>query len=75
MFDVLEVDLSSDQTRELLALHLAGMHSNSPAGTVFALDLSGLQLAEVMVWSAWVGGKIAATGALRMLDQRSAKSN
>ena len=27
----------------LLAIHLAGMHANSPPGSVFALDLSGLQ--------------------------------
>ncbi len=29
-------DLSSAATRELLRLHLAGMHANSPPGHVFA---------------------------------------
>lgn len=43
MFKIKEDDLSGDQTRTLLALHLAGMHASSPVGSVFALDLTGLQ--------------------------------
>ncbi|MGB6451747.1 MAG: hypothetical protein WBE92_13425 [Steroidobacteraceae bacterium] len=34
-------DPSGEPTRELLALHLAGMCENSPSEYVFALDLSG----------------------------------
>lgn len=67
MFDVRQDDLGSDQTRALLALHLAGMHASSPPGSVFALDLSGLQTPEVTVWTAWHGGRVAAVGALKML--------
>ncbi|WP_397421887.1 GNAT family N-acetyltransferase [Phenylobacterium sp.] len=58
-------DLSGQPTRDLLALHLSGMHDNSPAGHVFALDLSGLQVPEVTVWSAWIGENIAGIGALK----------
>lgn len=60
-------DLSSEPTRALLALHLAGMHANSPAGHVFALDLSGLQAPGVSVWSAWDGDAIVSIGALKEL--------
>jgi putative acetyltransferase len=60
-------DLSGEQTRELLRRHLAGMHANSPAGHVFALDLSGLKSPGVTVWSAWVGERIAGIGALKDL--------
>ncbi len=60
-------DLSSAATRELLALHLAGMHANSPADAVFALDLTGLQRPDVRVWSAWSGERIAGIGALKLL--------
>lgn len=60
-------DLSSEPTRALLTLHLAGMHANSPAGHVFALDLSGLQAPGVTVWSAWDGDAIAGIGALKAL--------
>ena len=64
-------DLSSDATRELLRLHLAGMHANSPPGHVFALDLSGLQAPGVTVWSAWKGEAVCGIGALKQLDAAS----
>jgi putative acetyltransferase len=53
MFKISEDDLSSHATRQLLALHLAGMHVNSPPESVYALDLSGLKEPEVTVWSVW----------------------
>jgi putative acetyltransferase len=68
MFVVREDMLEGEQTRSLLALHLAGLHANSPPGSVFALDLSGLQASDVTVWSAWRGDLIASIGALKMLD-------
>jgi putative acetyltransferase len=68
MFTIKKDDLSSAQSRALLELHLAGMHASSPAGSVFALDLSGLQVPEVTVWSAWCDNQIASIGALKMLD-------
>jgi putative acetyltransferase len=46
MFEIREDDLSDAQTRALLAMHLAGMHANSPPSHVRALDLSGLQARE-----------------------------
>src|ERR1700759_3124550 len=61
-------DLSSAATQELLRLHLAGMHANSPPGHVFALDLSGLQAPGVTVWSAWNGHDICGIGAVKKLD-------
>ena len=63
--DVRLDDLSSPQTRSLLALHLSGMQANTPAGHVFALDLSGLQAPGMTVWTAWRGEAIAAVGALK----------
>lgn len=62
-----EDDLSSEQTRALLALHVAGMEADSPPGTCFVLDLSGLQSSDVTVWSAWYGDAIAGIGALKAL--------
>jgi len=52
----------------LLAYHLQQMHAQSPPGSVYALDLSGLQRADVSVWTAWRGDALAAVGALRVLD-------
>ena len=68
MFDVREDDLSGEQTRALLALHLAGMHASSPPGHVFALDLSGLRAPGVTVWTAWDGEDLAGIGALKALQ-------
>lgn len=73
MFEIREDDLSDEQTRALLALHLAGMHANSPPDSVFALDLSGLQLPDVTVWSAWHQDRIAAVGALKTLGDDAAE--
>jgi len=72
-FLIREDDLSGEPTRALLALHLAGMHASSPPGTVFALDLSGLQVPEVTVWTAWQGDRIASIGALKMLGSGTAE--
>jgi putative acetyltransferase len=60
-------DLSGEPSRRLLALHLQGMHANSPPGHVFALDLSGLRTPDVTVWSAWDGDAVVAIGALKLL--------
>ncbi len=66
--NIREDDLSGQATQDLLRLHLAGMHSNSPAGHVFALDLSGLKSPGVTVWSVWQGASICGIGALKRLD-------
>lgn len=67
--EIREDDLTSPQTLALLKLHLEGMHANSPPGSVFALDHSGLNAGDVTVWSAWVGGTIAGIGALKDLGE------
>ncbi|MDO1585454.1 GNAT family N-acetyltransferase [Rhizobium oryzicola] len=71
MFTVREDDMTDPQTLQLLALHLSGMHADSPEGNVFALDLSGLRVPEVTLWSAWSTDKIASIGALKMLPDGS----
>lgn len=70
-FDIREDDLSGEATQSLLALHLQQMHANSPEGSVFALDLSGLKAADVTVWTAWRGSQVVAVGALKQLGNDS----
>lgn len=67
MFEIREDDLSGEAPRRLLAIHLAGMHASSPPGSVYALDLSGLQTPDVTVWSVWQGDEIVGIGALKRL--------
>ena len=71
MFEVREDDLSGDATLRLLALHLSGMHANSPPGSVNALDLSGLKAPGVSVWSVWEGAELLGIGALKELGDGS----
>lgn len=66
MIVVVEDDLSSKQSRALLALHVADMKAIVPPGATF-LGLSDLLRPEVTVWSAWEEGRIAGIGALKML--------
>lgn len=64
-----EDDLSGKAVQALLALHLSAMHANSPPGHVFALDLSGLKVSGVTVWTAWNGDDIAGIAALKVLGR------
>lgn len=68
-----EDDLSGEPVRDLLALHLAGMLADSPPGTSFALDLSGLQQPGITVWTAWDGEQLAGVGALKRLGDDHAE--
>src|ERR1700733_6673664 len=67
VWDIRKEDLSSEAARDLVHLHLEGMHAHSPPGSVFALDFSGLMAPEVTVWSAWQADKIAGIAALKDL--------
>ncbi|USI75215.1 GNAT family N-acetyltransferase (plasmid) [Sphingomonas morindae] len=65
--------MSAEETRALLGLHLAGMRADSPPDNVHALDLTGLTTPDVTVWTAWVGPRVAAVGALKMLPDDTAE--
>jgi putative acetyltransferase len=70
-WDIREADLSGNLVRDLVRLHLEGMHAHSPPGSVFALDFSGLTAPEMTVWAAWQGDRIAGIGALKDLGDRA----
>src|SRR5580692_7220972 len=69
-WEIREEDLSSDLARDLVRLHLEGMHAHSPPGSMFALDFSALKAPEVTVWAAWQTDRIAGIGALKDLGGR-----
>jgi putative acetyltransferase len=64
-------DFKDDRVKALLTRHLEGMHANSPAGHVFALDWSGLQKPEITFYALWNGDELWGFGALKELDARS----
>jgi len=71
VLEIREDDLSGDQVRALLAFHLAEARAKTPAEFSFALDLSGLQQPNIIVWTAWAGERIAGVAALKDLGDGS----
>jgi putative acetyltransferase len=69
-FAIRTADFDDPRVRDLLRLHLAGMHASSPPGSVYALDLSGLVVPEVTLWTAWSGDAVAGMAALKQIDDR-----
>lgn len=61
-------DLTHPDVIALLEFHLRAAFENSPPGSVFALDLTGLSDPAVTLWSAWDGEDLLGLGALKQLD-------
>jgi putative acetyltransferase len=62
-------DLDDVRVIALLEHHLTEAHRNSPPGSVFALDLSGLRDPALTLWAAWDGDELAGLGALKRLEE------
>jgi putative acetyltransferase len=60
-------DLSSSEVQALIAEHLSGMHSNTPAGHVHALAIDSLRAPDITFWSAWLDGQLCGCGAMKAL--------
>ena len=65
---VREGDFANQKVLALLQEHLAGMHANSPPGSVYALQPSGLQSQAVSFYSVWDRDELMAIGALKEID-------
>ena len=61
-------DFDDPRVIALLCQHLTGMHANSPPGSVFALDLTGLKAPGISFFTAWDGEALLGMGALKELD-------
>jgi len=66
-------DFEDPRVIDLLREHLAGMHASSPPGSVFALDLSGLQHPLVSFYTVWDGDDLLGCGALKHVDRETAE--
>lgn len=60
-------DLTHPDVLALLDLHLRAAHENSPPGSVYALDVSGLRDPSVTLWTLWEGAALLGMGALKAL--------
>ena len=61
-------DVTHSDVIALLEFHLRSAFENSPPGSVFALDLTGVRDPAVALWSAWDGSDLLGLGALKHLD-------
>jgi putative acetyltransferase len=71
LFVIQPGDFDDDRVKALLTRHLAGMHTSSPPGHVFALDWGELQRPEISFYTLWEGAELLGFGALRELDPSS----
>lgn len=62
-------DLADPRVLRLLDDHLADMHATSPAESVHALDVSGLQAPGMTFWALAEGDALLGCVALKELDQ------
>ncbi|MCJ8348874.1 GNAT family N-acetyltransferase [Moritella sp.] len=60
-------DLKGKEVALLLQEHHEDMLEHTPAESVHALDLTGLQAPEVTFWSAWINGDLAGCGAMKVI--------
>ncbi len=65
---IVQDDLTHPAVIALIELHLRAAHENSPPGSVFALDLSGLRHPDVTLWTAWEQDDLLGMAALKELD-------
>ena len=61
-------DLGDERVLDLLRAHLASMHENSPPGSVYALDLTGLTGPDISFFTAWDGETLLGMAALKELN-------
>ena len=63
-------DFTNPKVLALLREHLVGMQTNSPSGSVYALDIEGLQSKNIAFYSVWNSTEdaVMAIGALREID-------
>ncbi len=61
-------DLQGPEIANLLDEHLQDMAFHSPPESCHALDLEGLRVPEVTVWTLWQDSELLGCGALKELD-------
>ncbi|WP_405165704.1 GNAT family N-acetyltransferase [Nocardia sp. NBC_01499] len=66
-------DLAGPEIAALLTEHLTDMAAQSPAESVFALDIDALRRPEITFWSGWDGDTLAGCAALKHLDDEHAE--
>lgn len=64
---IAEADFADPRLLALLREHLTGMAAHSPADSVHALDLTGLQTPDIALFTLYEGDELIGMGALKAL--------
>lgn len=68
--NIVQDDLSCTAVQEILMDHVRNMREISPPGSSHALNLDGLRIPSVTVWSAWNEENLAGVGAIEELSSK-----
>lgn len=66
-------DFNDPQVLNLIRIHLQGMHDNSPAEFVYALDTSSLQKPNISFFTIWEQNQLLACGAISEISNEHAE--
>ena len=69
MMRVTQGDFSDPRVVDLIRLHHAIAHAQTARGSAHALDIAGLQAADISLWTIWEGDALLGVGALRRLSR------
>ena len=68
MMRITQGDLSDPRVVELLQVHLNHARAQTAPGSAHAMDLAGLQSADIRFWTIWEEETLLGTGALKRLS-------
>jgi len=69
MMRITKGDFNDSRVVDLLRLHHASAHAQTAPGSAHALDIAGLQAADISLWTIWEGDTLLGVGALRRISQ------
>ena len=65
---IIPADFDDPHVTDLLHTHMTTARAETAPGSAHALDLTGLQSAEITVWTIWEGDVLLGVGALKRLS-------
>jgi putative acetyltransferase len=66
--EIREGGLDDPRVIQLLAFHISMARAQTEPGSAHALDLSGLRSLDIRFWTAWDGGSLLGTAAMKRLS-------
>jgi len=68
MYRIVKGDLSDPRVIELLQMHVTRARAETARGSAHALDVTGLQAPDIILWTIWDDESLLGAGALKRLS-------